>query len=253
MLRYVLVLSVILSSNNAATALPAQSGLLEIRSMPAVYKKLEPVSRLLHRAVGVFSKSDWPIGVNAPLDPGRTGMKLVLAIGIPSIIAFPIAPEWGIAGTFLAFMTTLGTVSWHAISFANGTPDDKLKGQHIYYTKLGDDGEVVLCRGCVTGSHVKDMFRRVAVETAEGGEESVAVTDIGAVTLPDHPDLHRRVSLLATIDGGSNRTAEGKVSEVYSDGNYEIKFDPQETGQDIRVFVHTSVPLQNGGFEFVDD
>ena len=213
-MRYVLILLVTFSLNASIVTLPAQAGRLEIRSIPVV--RNNPVRHLLRKVIydanlsyHIFLKGTYAfpfitLGSIAAMGPG---------VGI--ITGF----SWSVATFVLGFRR----FSQH-INIRDTYHE--LKGRQVYYTELRD-GKAVLRFGQISGfDYERGML---AVETTHG---TVAIDkhkknypDSKGISVPDHPDLHKHVSLLAAAEDPDNLYIIAHVSRVYDDGHYEIEID----------------------------
>ena len=265
-MRFLPILLVIFSYNTIASATPARAALLEVRGVLVMPDKPKHVRRLLRKAVDGFrgkKENTWPIGSNVPLDPNTVGTRFIQYIVI-SIVPIMLTSafysmELGVVMTGATVFGSLGVVAVTAIMFGND-PHTKLAGRQVYFTKMDGDS-VELCRGCVSKKYADDKYQQVLVETTEGSKERVALKDIGGVALPDHPDLHRRVLLPTKAEDTDYMRLIGKVSEVYSDGSYEIEVDHKADYQlnefpvdePLTIFMHASLSEHEEGFTFIGD
>ena len=131
---------------------------------------------------------------------------------------------------------------------------NKLIGEHVYYTQIRD-GRAVLMRGIAKKYY--ENTGTMIVNTADG-EEDIYLRDITA-SIPDHPNLHRRVSLLTNAED-EDLLYLGQVSIVYDDGSYEIEIERKVDINNVKhpvdepftIFVHASLKQHEGGFTFID-
>ncbi len=250
-MRYVLILLVTFSLNASIVTLPAQAGRLEIRSMPIV--RNNPARRLLQKAtynsrqpayafgIGLVS---WPLII---LGAGALGgPEAVLNVGIPWLFVSGALAIWSINKSY-------NIEDIH----------HELKGRQVYYTELRD-GKATLRFGKI-GWFDRDEGM-LAVETTHGtvaiDKHKKIYPDSKGISVPDHPDLHKRVSLLTDADSNLDYLyVIGQVSRVYDDGHYEIEIDNKIDYNNVEspidkpftVFVHASLPEHDGGFVFIDD
>ena len=236
-MRYVLILSIVLSLADKTIASPARAGLLEIRGMPAARSK--PILRLWERiAIQVTEKpTQTKLIASAPF--------LLGALIDPNIIyTLPVVALASAAGQHL-------TMSLREISAS------KLRGKHIHYTKQHDGAEI-LCRGCVVGASPYES--EVSVATTDSEKSRVPLDDIIGISMPDHPDLHKRVMLLSEADDHDFLRLTGKVSRVYDNGGYEIEVDNKfdydlnefPIDKSFTILVHISLLESEGGFTFIE-
>ena len=103
------------------------------------------------------------------------------------------------------------------------------------------------------------IFVHASLPEAEGGFVFMD-GGIGGVEIPNHPDLHRSVRLITSVDDRDNLYVAGKVSKVYRDGHYEIEiehkvdYDLNEYTVDepYTIFMHASLSETEGGLVFMD-
>ncbi len=247
-MRYVLILSIVLSLADKTIASPARAGLLEIRGMPAARSK--PILRLWERiAIQVTEKpTQTKLIASAPF--------LLGALIDPNIIyTLPVVALASAAGQNL-------TMSLREISAS------KLRGKHIHYTKQHDGAKILcrgcvvavswLCRGCVVGASPYES--EVSVATTDSEKSRVPLDDIIGISMPDHPDLHKRVMLLSEADDHDFLRLTGKVSRVYDNGGYEIEVDNKfdydlnefPIDKSFTILVHISLLESEGGFTFIE-
>lgn len=253
-MRYVFVLTVIFSFNDAATAkgLSTAARLLEIRSIPVIHKH---ASRLLQKVISYRNKDS----TNAYVLAGSTALMLVAGISPDAFGAFELVVcTAGIPVLGAALGTSLvGSLRDHKVQNLYY----KSEGRQVYYTELRD-GKVILHFGQVTGYDFDTGMLVVASTDGENNKSNkVYFKNLGGISVPDHQDLHRRVKLLSKADSGLDHLYSiGQVSKVYHDGHYEIEvdhevsFEGQELpiGKPYTVFVLDALPLHEGGFVFTD-
>ena len=264
-MRYVLVLLGIFSLNDVASAMSARAGLLEIRSMPVVSNKL---MRRLLRDEAKNAKVSNEDRRRKDRKIAHTSLALFTAVPLVSltlgitghmtgVIDENTAAAISLPGVSLWVTGVIGVLTGGEAYFAfEKERANKLIGKHVYYTQIRD-GRAVLMRGIAKeyNTETGNMF----VNTADGGE-AIKIKDITA-SIPDHSDLHRRVSLITSDDYANDLYHLGQVSIVYNDGNYEIEIDRKvdlnnvehPVDEPFTIFVHASLPRQEGGFTFIDD
>ena len=246
-MRYVLILLVIFSLNNAIVTLPAQAGRLEIRSMPVV--RDSPASHLLQKAsynsrqpayafmIGLLS---WPLIM---LGAGVLGgQEAVLNVGMPWLIVSGALAIWSINKSY-------NVEDIHR----------ELKGQQVYYTEL-HDGKAMLRFGKIEWFDRDEGMLIVETTDRAVNDSSKIYPNNGGVSFPNDPDLHKRVSLLADAEDPDNLYIIGQVSRVYDDDHYEIEIDSKVDYSHVEspiyepftVFVHAELPEHDGGFVFID-
>ena len=248
-----------------ASAMPTRAGLLEIRSMPVARDKLmrrllwdeakngkatnegrkgKGSNKVIYYSIygfGIFAGLLTFISPLVPLDLAARG-----AMGIETALAISAS------ATFLIF----GTVGIGGNAYFKFEKEraNKLIGEHVYYTQIRD-GRAVLMRG-IAKKYYKDTGTMI-VNTADG-EEDIKIKDITA-SIPDHPNLHRRVSLLTNAED-EDLLYLGQVSIVYDDGSYEIEIERKVDINNVKhpvdepftIFVHASLKQHEGGFTFID-
>lgn len=237
-MRYVLILSIILSLADKTIASPARAGLLEIRSMPASSRK--PILRWWER-----------FELQIVENPIPTMLIGASSIVLPSLIY----PEIG--GGAITVLMLVATLKIVTDPFRGESSASKLRGKHVHYNEQ-HDGTEMLCRGCVLQASPYES--KVSVATTDGKESLVPIDDIIGISIPDHPNLHKRVTLVTGADDPDFLRLTGKVSRVYDDGSYEIEVD-HKIDYDLNefpvddlhtIFVHASLPKHEGGFVFIE-
>lgn len=243
-MRYVFILLIIFSLANKTIASPARAGLLEIRSIPVVRSK--PIVSLWTRFAKKLVEGD------IMLKSFGSAFAMVLP---PFLGAALIQPLAAVPIMFFSFPAVILAID---AAYQHEDPVRKLVWKHIYYVQQ-HEGTATLCRGCIIrGTPYGESG--VIVETTDGQKSRISIDDIRGVAVPDHPDLRRRVSLLTNTDDIDHLRVIGKVSRAYDDRSYEIEIDRKvdyhnvesHVDESITIFVHASLPEDEGGFVFID-
>ena len=251
-MRYVFVLSLLLTLNDAvvATTLPTATKLLEIRSLPAVRK---PASSLLQRlSKGKIIAIGTGVSIVGAAMAAAFGVDVEKAVALGVVTAMTTPVLTFLVPSHLDTMQHLNTFGFFARSIR----------RRVYYTEL-HDGKPTLHFGKVKSAELSAGM--IVVEASDGRKNKyskVYFKDIGGISVSDHQDLGKQVRLLteASSDNDNYLYDLGEVVEVYDNGHYEIEIDHKFSYKSVtipidkpyRVFVHASLSLNKGGFEFTD-
>lgn len=247
-MSYMRVLLVIFSLNTVTFTLPTQAGVLEIRSMPVVHNK--PISSLWKKFVRKV-KADIQSDGTPRTVKGLAYILIGSTVAISGIILLPEA----------AFPIAMGSIPARNLlrevrRLQKSNRKQLMKGEQVHFMHR-HEGTETLCFGCIQDTpHLGD--EKVIVKTAHQNHSKVSLDDIIGVAVPDHPDLHRRVSLVAEAEDRDYLRIIGKVSMVYTDGSYKIEIDSKVDFNNVEfpvdephtIFVHASLPKHKGGFVF---
>lgn len=251
-MRYVFILLIIFSLANKTIASPAQAGLLEIRSIPVARSK--PIVSLWTRFAKKLVEGD------IMLKSFGSAFAMVLP---PFLGAALIQP---LAAVPIMFFSVPAVILVIDAAYSHEDPVKKLAWKHIYYVQQ-HEGTTTLCRGCIIRNTPYGEIRNtpygesgMIVETTDNQKSRISIDDIRGIAVSGHPDLHRRVSLLTNTDDIDHLYVIGKVSRVYDDEHYEIEIDRKvdyhnvesHLDESITIFVHASLPEDEGGFVFID-
>ena len=253
-MRYVIVLSLFFALKSTAVAttatLPAATKLLEIRSLPAVGK---PANSLLQKVISLGEGKVFGMCAIAQL----TGTVCAFAMGADALSAAMLGAGAAMT-TLLAGVIPKTVRGLKAMSVYMDNEE-----RRVYYTER-HDGKSTLHFGQLTNFRVETGM--LVVKASDGSKakyRKVYYKDLGGISIPEHQDLGKQVRFLTEVSSNNDDYLYdlGEVVEVYDSGHYEIEVDRKVSYYDNvtipidnphTVFVHASLTLTEGGFEFAD-